>query len=83
MARIQINDLQAPEKELTPKEMEGITGGFTVRDSTASGSGSWVYAGTQARVTRVRQAYTDYRYVNVRQTRRRYSMRGVGYGSWT
>ena|GEM_PF-4068308 len=82
MARIQINDLQAPEKELSAQEMDSVTGGFVARDSTASGTGSWVYAGRQTRITRVRRAYTAYRYVSVRQTRNRYTMRGYGYSSW-
>ena len=81
MTRIQINDLEAPEKELTEKEMGSVTGGFIARDGTAMGRGSWVYAGTQKK--RVIKGYRTFkRPVYGYKTRKVYNMRGRGFGKW-
>ncbi len=82
MARIQINDLQAPEKELTAQEMGSVTGGFAVSYGGVSGQGRWAYRGTRGRYVMKRQSYTATRMVRVRQTQRVYALSGGGVTAW-
>jgi hypothetical protein len=68
MARIQINDLQVAEKELSEQEMGDVTGGWL----------KWRAAGRQVRY---KYRYKRRR-VRVRQVRTRYRATGQKYGRW-